>query len=90
MVVDDVEDDLEAGAVQRFRVDTLYLGPDHPSSIATRVLAAEVTRTQFLAGVGHAIIHSKVIVIGDGLKDDDAWMAPMLAANQRELRFWGV
>jgi phosphatidylserine/phosphatidylglycerophosphate/cardiolipin synthase-like enzyme len=26
----------------------------------------------------------------DGLKDDDAWMAPMLAANRRELQFWGV
>jgi phosphatidylserine/phosphatidylglycerophosphate/cardiolipin synthase-like enzyme len=116
--------------------------------------AEEVTRKQFLAGVGHAIIHSKVIVIDpfspdptvitgshnfsssasdkndenfivvhgdralaesyavnaiaawqhyrwrayltnadkpfDGLKDDDAWMAPMLAANRRELQFWGV
>ena len=116
--------------------------------------AEEVTRKQFLGGIGHAIVHSKVIVIdpfspdptvitgshnfsasastkndenfiivrGDralaeayavniigawqhyrwrahitntdtpwqGLKDDDGWMAPMLAADRRELRFWGV
>jgi phosphatidylserine/phosphatidylglycerophosphate/cardiolipin synthase-like enzyme len=116
--------------------------------------AAEVTRSQFKAHVGHAIIHSKVVVIdpfsaeptvitgshnfsisasgkndenfliikGDhelaeayavnilgayahyrwrsflaharrpfnGLKDNDRWMAPMLANNRRDLRFWGV
>lgn len=116
--------------------------------------AAEVTRSQFLGGVGHAIIHSKVVVIdpfsddpsvitgshnfsvsasskndenfiivrGDrdlaeayavnilgayahyrwraqlsqhhrpfnGLQDNDAWQAPMLKANRRDLRFWGV
>jgi hypothetical protein len=116
--------------------------------------AAEVTRKQFLAGVGHAIIHSKVVVLdpfsadpvvitgshnfsasasgkndenfiivkGDhelaeayavnilgayahyrwrayltrtskpfnGLKDNDAWQARMLAADRRDLRFWGV
>ncbi|HEX8246290.1 MAG TPA: phospholipase D-like domain-containing protein, partial [Longimicrobium sp.] len=116
--------------------------------------AAEVTRKQFLGGVGHAIIHSKVVVIdpfsadpvvitgshnfsasasskndenfiivrGDhelaeayavnifgayahyrwraflskekkpfnGLQDNDAWMAPRLAASRRDLRFWGV
>jgi len=116
--------------------------------------AAEVTRTQFLSQVGHAIIHSKVVVVdpfsdnptvitgshnfsvgaggkkeenfiiikGDkelaeayavniegayehyvyrafldktnkpfnGLKDDDAWQAPKLAAARKELAFWGV
>jgi phosphatidylserine/phosphatidylglycerophosphate/cardiolipin synthase-like enzyme len=116
--------------------------------------AAEVTRQQFLAGVGHAIIHSKVVVLdpfspdpvvitgshnfsssasakndenfiiikGDrelaeayavnilgayahyrwraflaqtnkpfnGLKDDDKWQARKLAAERRDLRFWGV
>jgi phosphatidylserine/phosphatidylglycerophosphate/cardiolipin synthase-like enzyme len=116
--------------------------------------AAEVTHKQFLQGIGHAIIHSKVVVIdpfsadpvvitgshnfstsasakndenfiivkGDhelaeayvvnilgayahyrfraflaetnkpfnGLKDNDKWQAPMLAANRRELQFWGV
>jgi phosphatidylserine/phosphatidylglycerophosphate/cardiolipin synthase-like enzyme len=116
--------------------------------------AEEVTRKQFLGGVGHAIIHSKVVVIdpfsadpvvitgshnfstsasskndenfiiirGDrplaeayavnimgayahyrwrallsqvrkpfnGLRDHDAWQAPMLRANQRDLRFFGV
>lgn len=116
--------------------------------------AEEVTRKQFLSSVGHAIIHSKVVVIdpfgpdpvvitgshnfsgsastkndenfiiikGDpalaeayavnvmgaydhysfrallaktnqpfnGLKDNDTWQAPKLAANRRTLRFWGV
>jgi len=116
--------------------------------------AAEVTRTQFLSQVGHAIIHSKVVVVdpfsdnptvitgshnfsvsasgkndenfiiikGDkelaeayavniegayehyvyrafldktnkpfnGLRDDDAWQAPKLAAARKELAFWGV
>lgn len=125
-------------------------GVEHPFA----TFAEEVTRKQFLAGVGHAIIHSKVVVIdpfgpdpvvitgshnfsasasgkndenfiivrGDhelaeayavnilgayahyrwraylgqakrpfnGLKDDDRWQAPMLAANRRDLRFWGV
>jgi phosphatidylserine/phosphatidylglycerophosphate/cardiolipin synthase-like enzyme len=125
-------------------------GVEHPFA----TFAAEVTRKQFLGQVGHAIIHSKVVVIdpfsadpvvitgshnfsasasqkndenfiivkGDhelaeayavnilgayahyrwraflgqadrpfnGLKDDDRWQAPMLAANRRDLRFWGV
>lgn len=125
-------------------------GVKHPFA----AFAAEVTRQQFLAGVGHAIIHSKVVVIdpfgpdpvvmtgshnysasasqkndenfiivkGDpelaeayavnilgayshyrwraflsqtnrpfnGLNDNDKWQAPMLAANRRDLRFWGV
>jgi hypothetical protein len=116
--------------------------------------AEEVTRKQFLSSVGHAIIHSKVVVVdpfgpdptvitgshnfsgsasqkndenfivikGDaalaeayavnvmgaydhyrfrallgqtnhpfnGLKDSDTWQGPMLAANRRTLRFWGV
>jgi phosphatidylserine/phosphatidylglycerophosphate/cardiolipin synthase-like enzyme len=116
--------------------------------------AEEVTRKQFLGGIGHAIIHSKVVVIdpfsadpvvitgshnfsssasskndenfiiirGDrelaeayavniygayahyrwrtylsqaenplnGLKDNDTWQAPKLAAERREFRFWGV
>jgi len=116
--------------------------------------AAEVTHKQFLGGIGHAIIHSKVVVIdpfsadpvvitgshnfsasasskndenfiivkGDrqlaeayavnvfgayahyrwraflaqvdkpfnGLKDNDEWQAPKLAAERRELQFWGV
>jgi phosphatidylserine/phosphatidylglycerophosphate/cardiolipin synthase-like enzyme len=116
--------------------------------------AAEVSRKQFLGGIGHAIIHSKVVVIdpfsadpvvitgshnfsssasakndenfiivrGDhalaeayavnvlsayehyrwraflqkndkpfnGLKDSDAWQAAKLAAERRDLRFWGV
>jgi len=116
--------------------------------------AAEVTHKQFLGGIGHAIIHSKVVVIdpfsadpvvitgshnfsasasskndenfiivkGDrqlaeayavnvfgayahyrwraflaqvnkpfnGLKDNDKWQAPKLAAERRELQFWGV
>ena len=116
--------------------------------------AAEVTRNQFLGNIGHAIIHSKVVVVdpfgadptvitgshnfsssasskndenfiiikGDralaeqyavnimgayahyrwraflaqttkpfnGLQDDDAWQARKLAAEQRELQFWGV
>ncbi|HEX8089554.1 MAG TPA: phospholipase D-like domain-containing protein, partial [Blastocatellia bacterium] len=116
--------------------------------------AGEVTHKQFLAGVGHAIIHSKVVVIdpfsadpvvitgshnfsssasskndenfiiikGDhelaeayavnifgayshyrwraflaqtnkpfnGLRDNDKWQAPKLAAQRRDLRFWGV
>jgi len=26
----------------------------------------------------------------NGLKDSDAWLAPRLAAEQRELAFWGV
>ena len=116
--------------------------------------AEEVTRKEFLGGIGHAIIHSKVVVIdpfsadpvvitgshnfsasasskndenfiivkGDsalaeayavnifaayahyrwraflsrtnkpfnGLADSDRWMAPKLAADRRDLRFWGV
>lgn len=116
--------------------------------------AAEVTHKQFIREVGHAIVHSKVVVIdpfsadpvvitgshnfsgaasskndenfiivkGDpalaeayavnilgayahyrwrvqlataarpfnGLKDDDTWQAPMLAARRRDLQFWGV
>jgi phosphatidylserine/phosphatidylglycerophosphate/cardiolipin synthase-like enzyme len=116
--------------------------------------AEEVTRKQFLGGIGHAIIHSKVVVIdpfsadpvvitgshnfsasasskndenfiiikGDhelaeayavnifgayahyrwraflsqtnkpfnGLKDNDKWQAPKLAAERRDLQFWGV
>jgi phosphatidylserine/phosphatidylglycerophosphate/cardiolipin synthase-like enzyme len=116
--------------------------------------AEEVTRKQFLGGIGHAIIHSKVVVVdpfspdpvvitgshnfsssasakndenfiivkGDrelaeayavnilgayahyrwraflaqtnkpfnGLKDDDKWQAPKLAAERRDLQFWGV
>jgi phosphatidylserine/phosphatidylglycerophosphate/cardiolipin synthase-like enzyme len=116
--------------------------------------AEEVTRTQFLSQVGHAIIHSKVVVVdpfsdnatvitgshnfsssasakndenfiiikGDkalaeayavniegayqhyryrafldqtnqpfnGLKDNDTWQAPKLAAARQELTFWGV
>jgi phosphatidylserine/phosphatidylglycerophosphate/cardiolipin synthase-like enzyme len=116
--------------------------------------AEEVTRKQFLGGIGHAIIHSKVVVIdpfssdptvitgshnfsasasskndenfiiikGDrglaeayavnilgafahyrwraflaqtnrpfnGLKDHDRWQAPMLRAQRRDLKFWGV
>jgi phosphatidylserine/phosphatidylglycerophosphate/cardiolipin synthase-like enzyme len=116
--------------------------------------AAEVTRNQFLSQVGHAIIHSKVVVVdpfserptvitgshnfsasasskndenfiiikGDkalaeayavnvegayehyvyrafldktdkpfnGLKDNDSWQAPKLAAAKQELQFWGV
>jgi len=125
-------------------------GIEHPFAS----FAAEVTRQQFLASIGHAIIHSKVVVVdpfsddpvvitgshnfsasasakndenflvvkGDrelaeayavnilgayahyryraylqqtdkpfnGLKDSDAWLAPRLAAEQRELAFWGV
>ncbi len=116
--------------------------------------AEEVTHKQFLGQIGHAIIHSKVLVIdpfsadpvvitgshnfsisasskndenfiivkGDrelaeayavnilgayshyrwraflsendkpfnGLKDNDTWQAPKLAADKRDLRFWGV
>lgn len=116
--------------------------------------AEEVTRSQFLSQVGHAIIHSKVVVVdpfsdsptvitgshnfsanasrkndenfiivkGDkalaeayavniegayehyvyrafldrtdkpfnGLRDNDTWQAPKLAAAKQELRFWGV
>jgi phosphatidylserine/phosphatidylglycerophosphate/cardiolipin synthase-like enzyme len=116
--------------------------------------AAEVTHKQFLSQVGHAIVHSKVLVIDpfsdnatvvtgshnfstsasakndenfviikgeralaeayavnalavyqhyrwraflgqskhpfNGLEDDDAWMAPMLKNNERDLQFWGV
>jgi phosphatidylserine/phosphatidylglycerophosphate/cardiolipin synthase-like enzyme len=116
--------------------------------------AEEVTHKEFLGGVGHAIVHSKVLVIdpfsadptvitgshnfsssasskndenfiiikGDhelaeayavnimgayahyrwraflsqakkpfnGLKDDDSWLAPRLAAARRDLQFWGV
>jgi phosphatidylserine/phosphatidylglycerophosphate/cardiolipin synthase-like enzyme len=116
--------------------------------------AQEVTHKEFLGGVGHAIVHSKVLVIdpfsadptvitgshnfsssasskndenfiiikGDhelaeayavnimgayahyrwraflsqakkpfnGLKDDDSWLAPRLAAARRDLQFWGV
>jgi len=116
--------------------------------------AAEVTHKQFLAGIGHAIIHSKVLVIDpfsadptvitgshnfstsasskndenfiiikgnralaeayavniegayahyrwraflastnkpfNGLKDDDTWQGPRLAASKRELQFWGL
>ena len=118
--------------------------------------AAEVTHKQFLGNIGHAIIHSKVVVIdpfsksrdpvvitgshnfstsasakndenfiiikGDrelaeayavnilgayahyrwraylaqskkpfnGLKDNDKWQAPKLAAERRDLQFWGV
>jgi phosphatidylserine/phosphatidylglycerophosphate/cardiolipin synthase-like enzyme len=125
-------------------------GVKHPFA----TFAAEVTRQQFLGGVGHAIIHSKVVVLdpfsadpvvitgshnfsssasakndenfiivkGDrelaeayavnilgayahyrwraflaqtnkpfnGLKDDDKWQARKLAAERRDLRFWGV
>jgi len=116
--------------------------------------AAEVTHKQFLGSVGHAIIHSKVVVIDpfsadpvvitgshnfstsasakndenfiiirgnhelaeayavnilgayahyrwraflshtkkpfNGLKDNDKWQAPKLAAERRDLQFWGV
>lgn len=116
--------------------------------------AAEVTHKQFLAGIGHAIVHSKILVIdpfsstptvitgshnfstsasstnddnfiivkGDrelaeayavnilgvyahyrwraflsetnrpfnGLKDNDTWQTPRLAAEARDLKFWGV
>lgn len=125
-------------------------GVEHPFAN----FAAEVTHKQFLGEVGHAIIHSKVIVIdpfsadpvvitgshnfsisasskndenfiiirGDrelaeayavnilgayahyrwrvflaqtkkpfnGLKDNDKWQAPKLAAERRDLQFWGV
>ena len=125
-------------------------GVQHPMAN----FAAEVTHKQFLAGVGHAIIHSKVLVIdpfsadpvvitgshnfsssasskndenfiivkGDqalaeahavnifgayshyrwraflsqtnkpfnGLQDNDKWLAPKLAANQRDQQFWCV
>lgn len=125
-------------------------GVEHPFAN----FAAEVTHKQFLAGIGHAIIHSKVVVIdpfsadpvvitgshnfstsasskndenfiiikGDhdlaeayavnvlgaydhyrwraflaqtkkpfsGLKDDDKWQARKLAAERRDLQFWGV
>jgi phosphatidylserine/phosphatidylglycerophosphate/cardiolipin synthase-like enzyme len=125
-------------------------GIKHP--LAT--FAAEVTRTQFLSQVGHAIIHSKVVVVdpfsnnptvitgshnfsstasakndenfiiikGDkalaeayavniegayqhyrfrafldqtnrpfnGLKDNDTWQAPKLAAASPELKFFGL
>jgi phosphatidylserine/phosphatidylglycerophosphate/cardiolipin synthase-like enzyme len=125
-------------------------GVQHPFAC----FAAEVTHKQFLGGVGHAIIHSKVVVIdpfsadpvvitgshnfstsasskndenfliikGDhelaeayavnilgayahyrwraflaqtakpfnGLKDTDQWQAPKLAAERRDLQFWGV
>lgn len=116
--------------------------------------AAEVTHKQFLAHIGHAIIHSKIIVTDpftanstvitgshnfslsasgkndenfliiknapelaeayavnilgaydhyrwraflaqhdtpfNGLQDNDTWMAPTLARNQRNLHFWGL
>jgi hypothetical protein len=116
--------------------------------------AQEVTHNEFLGGIGHAIVHSKVLVIdpfsadptvitgshnfsasasskndenfiiikGDhelaeayavnimgayahyrwraflsqtrkpfnGLRDDDSWLAPRLAAARRDLQFWGV
>jgi phosphatidylserine/phosphatidylglycerophosphate/cardiolipin synthase-like enzyme len=125
-------------------------GVQHPFAS----FAEEVTRKQFLSQVGHAIIHSKVVVIdpfspdpvvitgshnfsksasgsndenfiivkGDrelaeayavnilgayahyrwraflaqtqrpfnGLRDDDKWQARKLAAEESELRFWGV
>ena len=125
-------------------------GVQHPFAS----FAEEVTRKQFLGGVGHAIIHSKVVVIdpfsadpvvitgshnfsasasgkndenfiivkGDrelaeayavnilgayahyrwrafleqtnkpfnGLRDNDKWQARKLAAERRELQFWGV
>jgi phosphatidylserine/phosphatidylglycerophosphate/cardiolipin synthase-like enzyme len=125
-------------------------GVKHPFA----TFAEEVTRKQFLAGVGHAIIHSKVVVIdpfsadpvvitgshnfsssasskndenfiivkGDrelaeayavnilgayahyrwraflgqtnkpfnGLKDNDQWLPRKMAAERRDLQFWGV
>jgi phosphatidylserine/phosphatidylglycerophosphate/cardiolipin synthase-like enzyme len=125
-------------------------GVQHPMAW----FAAEVTHKQFLASIGYAIIHSKVLVIDpfsddptvvtgshnfsqsasssndenfiivkgnrplaeayavnimgayahyrwraylasnhhpfNGLKDADTWQAPMLAANARDLAFWGV
>ena len=125
-------------------------GIEHPFAH----FAAEVTHKQFLGGIGHAIIHSKVVVVdpfsadpvvitgshnlsvnasakndenfiivkGDhelaeayavnilgayadyrwraflsetekpfnGLKDNDEWQAKKLAAQRRDLQFWGV
>jgi phosphatidylserine/phosphatidylglycerophosphate/cardiolipin synthase-like enzyme len=138
------------GATQR----ALNLDIIQPEGIAHPLanFAAEVTRKQFLAHIGHAIIHSKIIVTDpfsanstviagshnfslsasgnndenfviiknapelaeayavnilgayahyrwraflsqqdspfNGLKDNDTWMAPKLARDQRELHFW--
>lgn len=135
---------------------SLHLDIIQPEGVkhAFAKFAGEVTHKQFLGGVGHAIIHSKVVVIdpfsadpvvitgshnfsssasskndenfiiikGDhelaeayavnifgayshyrwraflsqtnkpfnGLRDNDKWQAPKLAAQRRDLRFWGV
>ena len=157
---------LPAGQGDESEADVTLVGSGHAASYHFDIIepqgiahpfaywAEEVTRRQFLGGIGHAIIHSKVIVIdpfspdptvitgshnfsasasskndenfiivrGDralaeaytinvigawqhyrwrayvsnsdkpfeGLRDNDRWMAPMLAADRRELRFWGV
>ena len=148
----EVEVDLIDGTNQK----PLHLEIVQPQGVAHPFanFAEEVTRKQFLSEVGHAIIHSKVVVIdpfsddpvvisgshnfsisasakndenfiivkGDkelaeayavnilgayahyrwraflgetqtpfnGLRDNDQWMAPKLAAEASELRFWGV
>lgn len=142
---------IDGGQHTSFHLDIIQPeGIAHPFAS----FAAEVTRKQFLGSIGHAIIHSKVVVVdpfaddpvvitgshnfsasasakndenflivkGDrelaeayavnilgayahyryraylqqtdkpfnGLKDNDAWLAPRLAAERRELAFWGV
>jgi phosphatidylserine/phosphatidylglycerophosphate/cardiolipin synthase-like enzyme len=137
-------------------ITPLHLDIIQPEGVAHpfATFAAEVTHKQFIATVGHAIIHSKVVVVdpftddptvitgshnfsssastkndenfiiikGDktpaeayavnimgayahdrwraylaqtnkpfkGLRDNDAWMKPMMDRNQNESRFWGV
>jgi len=150
------EDAVDVNLIDGAHHTTLHLDIVQPEGVKHPFanFAEEVTRKQFLAGVGHAIIHSKVVIIdpfssdptvitgshnfsisasskndenfiiikGDrplaeayavnvlsayahyrfraflaqtdrpfnGLKDHDRWQAPMLRANRRDLRFWGV
>jgi phosphatidylserine/phosphatidylglycerophosphate/cardiolipin synthase-like enzyme len=150
------ESEVEVNLIDGTEHRALHLDVIQPEGVphAFAFFAEEVTRTEFLRNVGHAIIHSKVLVIdpfsadpvvitgshnfsttasakndenfiivrGDaslaeayavnilgayahyrwrvqlattqrpfnGLRDDDRWMAPMLARNRRDLRFWGV
>ncbi len=61
----DDESEADVDVIDRTSSKPLHLEIVQPEGahLPMSQFAAEVTRTQFLAGVGHAIIHSKVLVI---------------------------
>ncbi len=61
----DDESALDVNLVDNDRQSSLHLDIVEPRGVAHpfATFAEEVTRKQFLAGIGHAIIHSKVVVL---------------------------